>query len=274
MPRSHKRVIILLAAIVLILAALFVLLRLLLPPALNNPESVAYDATGKRFLISNNGNGTILSLDGAGRYKRFLTGLDSPRGLKVVGSKLYVADGTQIRAIDLKAPKLNPGIALPGAKRLNDIESDEKGLLYVTDTEANKLFILDPATKKSEALESPLLQAPNGLVYDYPRHQMLIVCYRAASPVLAFNVDKHEFGVFRETLYDNLDGIAIDDLGRIYFSSWGEKSVLRIPQEQNRTQIWQSAIDSPADIYYHQLTNEIIVPVFDKNEIRRFRVEP
>jgi len=74
-------------------------------------------------------------------------------------------------------------------------------------------------------------------------------------------------------MYSNLDGIASDDLGRIYFSSWKEKTIYRIPQEQNRFEIFHKDIDSPADIYYHQATGEIIVPVFEKNQIERIRIE-
>jgi len=70
-----------------------------------------------------------------------------------------------------------------------------------------------------------------------------------------------------------LDGIAIDDLGRIYYSSWGEKCLFMIPQEQNRTLIWQSDLQSPADIYYHKPTNEILVPLMEKNQILRFKVD-
>ena len=46
-----------------------------------------------------------------------------------------------------------------------------------------------------------------------------------------------------------------------------------IPQEQNRTLIWQSDLQSPADIYYHKPTNEILVPLMEKNQILRFKVD-
>lgn len=274
MSRIKSRSVLILCLIALLLGAAYVALRLLAQPRLNNPESIVYDESGKRFLISNTGNGKILSLDNAGKYGVFLKqGLDKPRGLALLPCRLYVADNDKVRAIDLKTAQITATIPIPGAKLLNDIAADHTGLLYITDTAANKLFILDPATKKVSSAASPLLQAPNGIVYDYPRRQMFIVCFQPGSPVLAYNLDQQNFSVFRTTLYDNLDGITIDDLGRIYFSSWGEKSIIEIPQEQNRTLIWQSGIPSPADIYYNRLTNEILVPLFEKNEIRRFPVD-
>jgi hypothetical protein len=118
-----------------------------------------------------------------------------------------------------------------------------------------------------------LLKSPNGLVYDRPRNQMLIVCFSKGSPILALDLGTNDLSVFKETLYDNLDGIAIDDLGRIYISSWGENAIYMIPQEQNRFIQWKSAVNSPADIYYHQPTNELLVPLFEQNRIERFKVE-
>jgi len=271
---TKNRIIVILAALVLILLTILILTRVLGPARLKSPESVAWDSLGNTFLISNAGNGKIISLDDRGKYKNYLSkGLKNPRGLKVLPPYLYVTDNTQIHAIDLETRKIADSITIDGAKMLNDIEADRDGRLYVTDTKADRLFIVNPATRQVQSISSPLLAAPNGIVFDYPRKQMLLVCLKKASPVLSFNVDTSELAVFKETLYDNLDGIAIDDLGRIYFSSWGESAIFVIPQAQNRFENWKSGLESPADIYYHQPTNELIVPLFEQNRIERFRLD-
>ena len=46
-----------------------------------------------------------------------------------------------------------------------------------------------------------------------------------------------------------------------------------IPQEQNRFLLWQEELQSPADIFFHTATNEIIVPLFEKNQIKRFELD-
>lgn len=168
---------------ILLTLALFALYHFLRQPTLNKPESVAYDVQAKRFLITNSGNGQIISQDGAGRFKVFARHLSTPRGIKILPPLAYVADGSQIRVLDLQTGALKASLPVPGAKLLNDIESDRDNLLYITDTIANKLFLLDPATRKIQSYQSPLLESPNGLVYDYPRKQMLIVCFRDASPL-------------------------------------------------------------------------------------------
>jgi sugar lactone lactonase YvrE len=241
---------------------------------LNKPESIAYDTQGKRFLISNSGNGQILTLNEKGKYDVLIgKGLDNPRGLKLIYPFLYAADNKKIRVIDVPKARIVDSIPIAGSIMLNDIESDNNGLLYISDTQADKLFILDPATKKAEPISSALLKKPNGIVFDAPRSQMFIVSYTKGSSVLALDIRSRQVSVFMPSIYDNLDGIAIDDLGRIYFSSWGEKAIFMIPQEQNRTLLWQKDLVAPADIYYHKPTNEILVPLYDNNEIKRFKAE-
>jgi sugar lactone lactonase YvrE len=254
---------------ILLISVIMVIWYLSKSELLKAPESIAFDGDTNTFLISCTGGGNIVSLDNKGKYSLFCKGLDSPRGLKLLPPYLYVAEPDRIVAIDLKTKNEAYAIEVEGARMLNDIESDHNGLLYATDTAAGKLFVVDPASKKAEALSDPLLQAPNGIVYDYPRRQMLIVCFKKASPILTYNLETKQFGTFKDTLYDNLDGIAIDRDGRIWFSSWGEKTLFQIPQEQNRFLAFKTDLESPADIYYHQPTNELLLPLQDKNSILR-----
>jgi len=70
-----------------------------------------------------------------------------------------------------------------------------------------------------------------------------------------------------------LDGIAIDDLGRIYISSWAEDMVFMIPQEQNRFVAQFKGIKDAADFYYYLPNNELIVPLNSQNKIIRISLE-
>ncbi|MCB5224552.1 MAG: SMP-30/gluconolactonase/LRE family protein [Candidatus Cloacimonadaceae bacterium] len=270
---GKRRVTLLLILTVLILFAAYLTLKYVKQSSLNKPESIAYNEFTQSILISNMGNGRILSMNKKGKMTTFAKGLKAPRGLKTQDSLLWVADNTKLQAYNLTTKKLINSVTIEGAKMLNDIETDHQGKLYVTDTQANRLFVYDPASGEIQSFESELLQAPNGIVYDAPRRQMFIVSFRKASPILAFNVVTEVFSVFRHTLYDNLDGIAIDELGRIYFSSWEGECIYMIPQEQNRFLIWQSNLQSPADIFHHEATGEILVPLLEKNQIKRFKID-
>jgi len=267
--------------IAIILAALvFFLLREFVfggKGRLNKPESVVYDNLNDRYLISNTGNGTIVAMDMEGKITPFIIeGLKSPKGMKLGDFYLYVTDLTRFHAIDLKKGTIAETFEIEGAKSLNDIEIDENGLFYITDTEANALFIFDKNKGAVEkTIKHELLTKPNGIAYDRPGYRMLIVCQKPASPILEYKIASQEVGVFMNTLYSDLDGITIieehgegeQEHGAIYFTSWGQEKIYRIPPELNRIEPLDGDYPSPADLIYNSKTKELVIPLMTKNEI-------
>ncbi len=235
---------------------------------LSRPESIVFDEINERYLISNVGSGSIAVMDMKGKIQPFIdSGMTNPRGLFLKHPYLYVADNTVIHAIDLMNKRIVATYPIEGSVMLNDIAGDGSGSLYVTDTEANCLFIFNPDSKGLQKISNPLLIKPNGLVYDSPRHQMLIVGAGNQASILIYDIRSQEISTFKETVYSQLDGIAIDDLGRIFFSSWKEEMIIMIPQEQNRFEPLIKNIISPADFIYNRRTNELLIPQMKKNKI-------
>ena len=76
-----------------------------------------------------------------------------------------------------------------------------------------------------------------------------------------------------DTIYSELDGIAIDDLGRIYVSTWAQKMIFEIPQEQNRFIAKYKDLKGAADILYYHPNNELIVPLLTQNRIIRIPLD-
>lgn len=257
-------------AVLLIILYIWVLPLFTGKVTLDKPESIAFDSAHNRFLISNVGSGSIIAMDEDGNFSKFMTKeFDAPKGIFAKGDLLYVTDPTSIHVVSMGEAKILQTHPIPDSKGLNDIAMGEDGKLYITDMLGNAVFILDPATKGIERVVSPLLQAPNGIVYDRPRRQMFIVNNSEHSPILSLNVNDNSVSIFMDTIYSNLDGIAIDDLGRIYFSSWAEEMIIQIPQEQNRFITDLKGYKGAADLYYHLPTNELIVPMLTKNKIER-----
>jgi sugar lactone lactonase YvrE len=241
---------------------------------LDKPESVVFDPVGNRFLISNVGSGSIIAMDDAGKYHKYMPkAFKAPKGLFLKDDMLFVVDPTEVHVVDASAAAIIDSYQIEGAVALNDIEIDEHGNLYLTDSGANCVFIYNPASRTQEKVISFQMQSPNGIVYDRPRWQMFIVNSAERSPILSLNVQDKSVSIFMDTVYSNLDGIAIDDLGRIYFSSWTQEMIVEIPQEQNRFISKRTELKSPADIYYHMPTNELIVPLMNKNKIERISLD-
>lgn len=268
-----KKVILIIVAMILVAALLFWALNRT-GLRLDKPESVSYDPVGERFLISNMGSGSIVAMDNDGRLSEYMPRtFQNPKGIFLRNGKLYVTEPSQIQVVDVAQATIIDSYVIQGAVGLNDISITEHGLLYITDTIENCVFVYDPATKTQEKIISPLLDKPNGIVYDRPRWQMFVVNNSTHSPILSIDVRSKEVSIFMDTIYSQLDGIAIDDLGRIYFSSWSENMIIEIPQEQNRFITDLKDYEGAADIYYHLPTNELIVPMLKQNRIERISLD-
>ncbi|TPJ20144.1 SMP-30/gluconolactonase/LRE family protein [Mesorhizobium sp. B2-7-3] len=145
---------------------------------LEQPESALYDATNGRIIVSNivgnpgdvDGNGylSLLSMDGKIVSQHWTDGMDAPKGMAISGGKLYVADITKIRVIDLASGKLIASIVVPNAVFLNDMTSDRSGKVYVTDMLADTIYRID-GDRPELFVKDPLLASPNGVFADGDR---------------------------------------------------------------------------------------------------------
>lgn len=142
------------------------------------PESALFDAANKRIIVSNivgnpgeaDGNGylSVLSLDGKTVTGHWTDGMDAPKGMAISAGKLYVADITKVRVVDLASGKLVASIAVPDAVFLNDMTSDQSGKVYVTDMLADAIYRIDGA-RPELFVKDAVLASPNGVFADGDR---------------------------------------------------------------------------------------------------------
>ncbi|MDX8521088.1 SMP-30/gluconolactonase/LRE family protein [Mesorhizobium dulcispinae] len=142
------------------------------------PESAFVDAADRRIVVSNivgnpgeaDGNGylSLLSMDGKVITRRWVDGMDAPKGMAISGGKLYAADITKVRVVDLASGKLVSSIDVPGAVFLNDMTADASGKVYVTDMLADTIYRID-GDKPELFVKDALLASPNGVFADGDR---------------------------------------------------------------------------------------------------------
>ena len=255
-----------------VLVALFFILRA--QPKLSSPKSITYDALGERFLISNIGNHSIIAMDAEGKLSNVIRkGLGNPRGITMRDQELLVADDDKLHVIDPHAGVITKSITIDGAKLLNDVAVDELGAVYLTDIDAECIWKVDKQGDKTQKFTSKLMQQPSTLYFDKPRRQMLIMSMGQMQPILAFSTKSHDFSIFKDTMYSQISSVQADDLGRIFFCSLQEQAVIMIPQTQNRFILFERNLKSPADMYWHEPTNELLVPITQENRILRLALE-
>ena len=213
------------------------------PANLKNPESVAYAPKQDVLFISNvNGkpdqkdqNGFISRVspsNGSITDLNWVTGLDAPKGISISndGSKLYVSDITNLVEIDIANGKVIKRFNAPGSSFLNDVVSDNKGNIYVSDTSTNTIYKLDVnhgnSTSSLESwLQSPKLNGPNGLHIDNSKNKLIVVSLGPLSKpgggmevIDLKNKTITSLGkVGTTTPFGGLDGIESDATGTHYY---------------------------------------------------------
>lgn len=138
-------------------------------------ESIMYDRKKNVLYAScingkpaeKNGKGYIakVSLDGKIISLKWITGIDAPKGMGIVGDRLLVTDIDRIHEIDISAGKIIKTNNVAGAKFLNDIAIDGDGNAYITDMMTGKVHLLCGG-KITEWLTMKNYSSPNGLFYD------------------------------------------------------------------------------------------------------------
>ncbi len=136
------------------------------------PESVLFNNATNTLYISNidgkdpwgaDGKGAISKMDADGKniIVDWVTGLQAPKGMGIYKGQLYVADLNQVVVINIKQGVIEERITVPNAQGLNDISINKKGVVYVSDSKAKKIFTIKKGIA-TELLDS--LKGPNGVV--------------------------------------------------------------------------------------------------------------
>lgn len=130
---------------------------------LRNPESVLYDSLSNSLYVSCMGAGKIVRIGTDGKLIRndWVTGLTSNKGSAIYNGLFYTAETAAVAVIDVSTATIIKRIPVEGAIMLNDVAADARGIIYVTDTRAGKVYRIED-DKASLYLEN--LPGANGLL--------------------------------------------------------------------------------------------------------------
>ncbi len=231
----------------------------------NEPESVVFDYDSNRYFVSNKNDGKIIVLDSLLTGSVFNDTLSSCRGLHILDGHLYGAGTEGIVEIDLETGKTVRIIEIKGRTFLNDITSDTLGNLYVTDSSQGKIYKIRPETYFYTDFATGLTGI-NGILY-IPDPELLYFC--TGRDIKRVDLADSSVTEVIRTYHGQLDGLAIDSTGYIYFSSWGSDGVFRYDplfSLEEADTISTGHID-PADIYINTRDNILAVPNYSDNTV-------
>lgn len=255
---------------------------------LQSPQSFVADPSGDFYFISNvNGepdakdnNGFITRLDKAGNIANlhFVHGglngavLHAPKGLVIVDRILYVADLDTIRGFDKETGKPVSTVVvdtrrLTGTHQpvaLVDIAYDGRGVLYLSDTDANTIYRLNLSKPDEISIltSEPALAGPAGLAWNLKSGKLVAVSWNKGK-IFEINAD----GAIKELVsnsyfssrFHNLSGIDFDEWGSMYVSDFSAGKVWRIRPDM-RFEVIAEFLSTPADLGIDRKNHLILVP--------------
>lgn len=233
-----------------------------------NPESVVYDSTAKRYLVSNTSTGAILQRSLTGTVSAFITGASSCRGMAVYNNKLYVACGTVIRGYDLNDGALIMTVSVSGSSFLNGMDVDANGILYISDFTARRIYKLNTITQSYWIYVASTTTQPNGICVDAPRNRVLFCNWGSNAPVKAVNLSDSTVSTVASTTYGNCDGIKMDRNNNVYVSTWSAGGVIKFDVNFSAPPVLViNGLSNPADIYVNKKSDTLASPNAGNNTV-------
>lgn len=115
---------------------------------------------GSGWVADGKGGIGVMSPDGKSYDSTWIKGLNAPKGMGIVGNKLYVADITEVVVVDIKKGIIEKKIKIDSAQGLNDITVSDQGIIYVSDSRGGKVWRLE---KEVPTLYLENLKGVNGV---------------------------------------------------------------------------------------------------------------
>ncbi|MGB7816533.1 MAG: SMP-30/gluconolactonase/LRE family protein [Methylotenera sp.] len=250
---------------------------------LKTPESLVQAKDGRIFIseiggFGKDGDGQITMIGKDGKMSVFASGLDDPKGLKIIGNNLYVADKTKIIKIGLndgKASAFAAAAAFPATPQfLNDLEADPQGNLYVSDSgdilgtgKGGAIYKIDANGKVKlliDGKQDARVMAPNGLLADDTGNVLIYVDF-TSGVLYSFNQQTQALTDIAEG-FGGGDGVVHRSNGTMYVSDWKSGKVFSVNTKGEVT-LLKDGYQSAADIAITKDEAYLLVPDMKAGEL-------
>lgn len=253
-----------------------------------NPESALYDMERNAIYVSNvdgdpmgkDGHGFIsrMTPDGQVTDLEWVTGLNGPKGMAIVGDRLYVADIDTLVEIDIGTGTVSHRYTVPDAQFLNDAAADGAGTVYVSDMMTNRIHRLYNGVFENW-IEGSQLENPNGL---YAMDNKLLLgtwgvmkggfATEVPGRIKVIDIATKAVGDFgSDKPIGNMDGIALMADGTILATDWMAGALMTIAPDGTVRQLLDLNQGS-ADLEYIMSGSIAIVPMMSDGKVVAYQI--
>lgn len=210
----------------------------------------------------NNGFISLLGIDGSIIDLKWITGLNSPKGMALYGNYLFVTEVDRVSKIDIQSGEKVKSYPVAGAVFLNDIAVDRSGILYITDSRTGTIHRLHNDTI-TVLLKSDAFPSPNGIITVEER-----ILVGTGKKVIS--IDSKTLEV-RDCLLNtgSVDGLAMIEPDVFLFSDWPGR--IHIMRKEGEKELLLDTTGSQtlktADFGYNPNVDRLYVPTFFGNSV-------
>jgi hypothetical protein len=233
---------------------------------IRNPESALYDPTSNTLYVSSTGSGSVvrMGLDGKIIQKDWVTGLHSNMGSALFHGFFYTTDPKGIAVVDVAKASFIKLIPIEGVQMLNDVAVDSKGVIYVSDTRAARVYRIE-GDKPAVYLEN--MPGANGLLTV--NTDLYLV---TSTSFLKVNANK-EVTKIADGFESGLDGIVMVADNEFILSNY--KGLLWYVKADGTKELLLDSRPNRImsnDIDYNPSTKTLYVPSYGTNRIIAYKV--
>ncbi len=246
------------------------------PNELTTCESVYFDEQRNVLYVScingnpveKDQNGFIAKVSPEGKIivQKWITGLNAPKGMGIIGNNLYVADIDRIVEINIDKSTVSKEYPVEGAKFLNDITTDPQGNVYVSDMATNIILRLKNGIVE-QWLQDDQIKSPNGLCYE--NNDLLI---GTSSGIYSVRISDKKFWLTVK-ISGGIDGLEADGQGNYIISDW--KGKIQVVNSTDEPVVLSNTTEegiNAADIKYLPGKRLLYVPTFGDNRVMAYKV--
>jgi sugar lactone lactonase YvrE len=256
------------------------------------PESAYWHAPSRSWFVSNvagspaekDGKGWISRLDANGKMTkaRWVDGLNAPKGIRINGRTLYVADVDELVVVDTTRAKVKARLKAPGATFLNDVAIGPAGEVYVSDTMTNAIYRCRGDRTCEVFLKTEKLEGPNGLLVEGNR--LVVAAWGIITDPATFGTKtpghllQVDLGTREITPIGdgqpvgNLDGLEKDGADYLV-TDWMAGKLLRISKSGAVT-VLKDGFQNSADLGYDPVRRLVAVPEMGAGKVQLLRLDP